>query len=246
VSFGSRENCFGVTSMKCDSMAVLLAISSLAIVSAQSLPPTTFHVVTEGAAGDMYNSSATQYYSVSFTETAQKGKNKLEGGALFFTVCAFLPPGSTGVSARTCYNGSGSVPGDAVSKLSQAKSPSASISIKIADLTAVPGFSLWGETCDENFSCQPIFAFPQPFSFLATLRATNLTTVDSDVSETVEQRLPDGTILKQTFRGKRTWTTAIGTGMVANIVLDPSLFAQIFDQRSATRTWTFSKPPRAK
>jgi hypothetical protein len=224
--------------MKRISLTILLAMMPLVNMPAQGASPSIFRYNLEGAGGEMSFFGGTQFYSISFSETATKGKDKSEGGMLSFFVCTFTPPGSTGGSSIACINGNGAVPGDAITKVAQPNSPAASISIKIPNLAALPGFFI--DSCDA-FGCHPILP-PEVFPISVTLRSANLQTIEEDTTQRSEFKYPDGTVVRQTFRGHQLRTFAFGTGVVGSIALEPSMFGQIFEFRSAFRDMTFTKP----
>jgi hypothetical protein len=225
--------------MKKNLWAALVALSVAAPAPAQAQSRSNFQYVTDGAGGDMSGSTATQTYFLTFSETIEKRGSRFEGAWLDFSLCTQMPPDNSGVPGTSCIYGNGPVPITAMTKVQQGRSAPASVSITIADLTALQMFSLWGNVC--RLECEDISGFPSPLRFTATMRATNHTRTDEDLSRTIERRTPDGTLTKEVVRGRTISASAMGTATIGTVRIGPDNGARTFDERSVLHSATIAK-----
>src|SRR5688572_24396805 len=160
--------------------AAVIALSFAIVIPSQAQTRSIFNYVTDGAGAEMSGGTATQTYFILFSETIEKRPGKFEGAWLDFSLCSALPPDSSGVAGMACIYGNGPVPITVLTKVQQGRSAPSSVSLTIADLTALPMFTLWGDVC--RAECEDISQLPSPFRFTATMRATNHTKTDEDLS----------------------------------------------------------------
>ena len=200
--------------------AASVVLGVAAMLSAQVPPRSNYQYVSDGASAEMFGSSPTQTYSMIFTETIQKKTSPLDGVWLDFSFC----------SQAGCTYGSGSVPTSSLTKVQLGRSAPAMVSLAVGDLYAIPGFLIWGDVVPAG-----------PLSISATLRATNQLRVEEDVARTTENLAPDGTLFKDTVRGRSVAASAQGVASINGIQLEPHSSARVLDQRSVVHAVTVTK-----